>query len=89
MSCKRLLDINSTFATSKQALPPCRPECHNVPVTMTLTGFREAYPKGRPLVYRYYPVAVLLLPRQPCCKPDVRFRPDAAADGAMPAGQVA
>jgi hypothetical protein len=36
------------------------------------------------LCTRISPVDVLLLPQQPCCKPDVRFRPRAtAADGAM------
>jgi hypothetical protein len=36
------------------------------------------------LCTRISPVDVLLLPRPPCCKPDVRFRPHAAAaDGAV------
>ena len=75
ISCKRLLDINSTSVISAQHSRLVGPGASNVPVTMRLTGFREAYHKGRPLVYRYYPVRPCWLPPAALLRPDVRFRP--------------
>lgn len=89
MGCKRLLDIKFNLHYSKHALVPCKRERHNVPVTIRLTGFREAYQKGRLLVYSYLPGAGSEVRRQVCCVPDVPFRADAANRGTVPGGRSA